>query len=111
MNDLDAKTFNDIATVLKKSILEWFGPGAYLDTSQNPQVRSFAHSFIARYIVSGSESQALLVKIAHKANQSDLQGVAFGGVHMRQHNSRQGGGGGNLAGGFEERAGRSSVGC
>lgn len=73
MNDLDAKTFNDIATVLKKSILEWYGPGAYLDTSRIPQVRSFAHSFIARYIVSGSESQTLLVKIAHKANQSDLQ--------------------------------------
>jgi len=73
VNELDVKTFKDIAVVLEKSIPEWFGLKAYLDTSHRPTVRSFAHSFIARYIVSGPESIALLIKIAHKANQADLQ--------------------------------------
>lgn len=74
-NKLDAKVFNNIAIVLAGSISNWCGKQVLLDIYQIPQVRLFAHSFIARYLVTGSglEPQYVLVKIAHKANETNLQ--------------------------------------
>lgn len=73
MNKLDNKIFKDIAIELAKSAPDWCGAGAHFDATQTPQVRSFGHSFIARYLITGSKPQVILVKIAHSPNQSDLQ--------------------------------------
>lgn len=73
MNDFDAKVFKDIATALNKSITDWFGISAQFDPNQIPQVRSYRHSFIARYKVGGSNPQIILVKIGRNSTQANLK--------------------------------------
>lgn len=73
MNQFESKVFKDIAERLAVSIPEWCGAEASFDKTQEPTVRSFAHSFIARYLVTGPKELHILVKIAHRPNQTDLQ--------------------------------------
>ena len=73
MNKFNSQVFQEIAVALSTHIHQWCGTNASFDQNQIPEVRTFGHSFIARYLVSGGPAQAVLVKIAHRANQSDLQ--------------------------------------
>lgn len=74
MNKIDTKIFKDISSLLSKSTPHWFGTKARFDVSQSPLVRSFANSFIAKYAIEGiNETQAVLVKIAHRPHQTDIQ--------------------------------------
>ncbi len=73
MNTFDAKIYKDIGNTLSSHIQQWCGADASFDQNQTPEVRSFGHSFIARYLVNGTQPQVVLVKIAHRPNQTDLQ--------------------------------------
>lgn len=74
MNAQDLKVFEEIAAALADSLPGWPGIDAQLDTSQTPNLRVYAHSFIARYTARhGHEPVYLLVKIPHRSNQADLR--------------------------------------
>ncbi len=84
MNEQDAKVFKAIAGTLAESIPGWLGTGTRFDAAQTPEVRAFAHSFIARFTLEQNQQPAhLLVKIPHRPNRLGLQ-AALADESLRQ---------------------------